>query len=281
MHLLRYNARRIYQKQELYMSHLLPTITHILARRPSENFADGLTTAELGQPDFEKAMQQYAMYLDTLRGFGLDVTVLEADSQFPDGCFVEDPLVILRDMAFVCRSGAEARRGEADSLLPHLGNLRVISAEAGAFIDGGDVLICADRVLIGLSERTNEAGATALKQALQTVQTDMRVDFVQFEGVLHLKSGLTEVAAGVLVHDPALKTEFDLSWAKVISLPPEEGYAADVMPVNDTIVIAAGFPTMHEIAARYYPDDKIVALDMSEFRKMDGGLTCLSLRYSV
>lgn len=258
--------------------HLLPPITRILSRRPTPNFADGLTTQDLGQPDVDLALQQYEAYLKALRDCGFSVTVLDAEASYPDGHFVEDPMIIFHDLAFVCKSGAEQRQGEAQGLLPQLADLRVIEISGDdAYMDGGDILICADRVLVGISERTTYAGAEALKKALQTVKADIRVDTVEFEGVLHLKSGLTELAPGVLIHDPALKTDYPLDWAEVITLPAEEGYAADTMPVNDTLFLAEGYPAALEIAGRYY--EKVITLDMSEFQKMDGGLTCLSLRY--
>lgn len=258
---------------------LLPDVTRILARRPAPNFADGLTTAEhLGKPDYQLALQQYDTYIENLRELGLDVMVLDADANFPDGHFVEDPVIIYGDMAFLCRSGANARRKEPQSLIPHLHDLRIIPVEdETAFMDGGDVLFCADRVLVGISERTNIAGANALHRALQTVKPDIRLDCVPFAGVLHLKSGLTELAPNVLLHDPALKTDYPLDWADVIELPATEGYGADVMPVNDAIFICQGFPTVRQAAEKYYTH--IIELNMSEFQKMDGALTCLSLRY--
>ena len=116
-----------------------------------------------------------------------------------------------------------------------------------------------------------------MKDALRSSRADIRVDYVRFSGVLHLKSGMTEIAPGVLLRDPAMKTNCDLSWARVITLPPAEGYAADAMPVNDTLFIAAGCPYAYRAASQHHA--RVVPLDMSEFRKMDGGLTCLSLRY--
>ena len=259
------------------MSHLLPPFTRALLRRPAPNFAAGLTTASLGAPDYAKAMRQYAGYVQALQEAELDVTVLPADESFPDGHFVEDPLVIFRDMAFLCRSGAPARQGESQALIPHLADLRLVEPPADALIDGGDVLICADRALVGISRRTNQAGYLALRAALKSAHADIQVEAVEFSGVLHLKSGLTELAPGILLHDRKLKTAHDLSWARVITLPPEEGHAADVMPVNDRVFIAAHCPVTAELAARYC--QQVVALDLSEFLKMDGGLTCLSLRY--
>ena len=260
------------------MSHLLPRFTRALTRRPASNFADGITeSAHLGAPDYDKALRQYAAYLAALEDCGLRVTALPGDERFPDGHFVEDPFVIFRGLAFHCRSGAASRRGEGESLKAHLSDLRIVEAPADAHIDGGDVLFCADRVLVGLSGRTNRAGWRALRAALRIVQPDIRVDAVPMRGMLHLKSGLTELAPGVLIHCPLLQLDYDLSWARVIELPPEEAHAADVMPVNDALVIAAGCPLA--LAAAEEVCSRVIALDMSEFVKMDGGLTCLSLRY--
>ena len=257
---------------------LLPPFTRALMRQPAPNFADGLTTsANPRPPDFARALRQHQAYAQALRACGLDVTVLPADERFPDGHFVEDPFVIFRDLAFHCRSGARARREEGESLIPHLSDLRIIEPPPAARIDGGDVLFCADRVLVGLSTRSNRAGYQALRDALRSVKADIRVDPVAFSGVLHLKSGLTELAPGVLIRDPALKTDYDLAWADVIELPPEEGYAADLMPINDTLFVAANCPRAYEAAAAHCP--RVITLDLSEFVKMDGGVTCLSLRY--
>lgn len=260
------------------MSRLLPPFTRALMRRPAANFAEGLTTSShLGAPDLELASRQYEAYAQALRDCGLIVTVAPADDRFPDGHFVEDPFVIFRDLAFQCRSGAPRRRDEGESLKPHLSQLRIIEPPADARIDGGDVLFCADRVLVGIGARSNHAGYDALRAALQTIQRDIRVDPVPFRGVLHLKSGLTELTPDVLIRAPALWTEDDFAWAKVIDLPAEEGYAADVMPVNDTVFIAANCPRAYDAATKHCA--QVVALDLSEFVKMDGGLTCLSLRY--
>ena len=260
------------------MSHLLPTFTRALMRLPAANFAEGVTTAaHATPPDYALALEQFQNYVGALRDCGLAVTVLPADERFPDGHFVEDPFVIYRDLAFHCRSGAPSRQGEGESLKPHLNDLRIVEAPAAARIDGGDVLFCSDRVLVGISRRTNRAGYRALRQALQSVQSDIRVYPLPFSGVLHLKSGLTELAPGVLIRDPALRTDFDLSWAEVITLPPKEGYAADVLPVNDWLFVAADCPGALSAAEQHC--SQVLALDMSEFVKMDGGLTCLSLRY--
>ena len=260
------------------MTHILPPFTRALARRPAHSFADGLTGADLGKPDFERTMQQYDAYMAAIKACGLETTILPADEGYPDGHYVEDAAIIFKDMVFFCRSGAPARQGEADAVAKNLTHLRqVFIAGDGAYIDGGDVLFCADRVLIGLSERTTKAGAEQLKAALQSVQSDLKVDFVNFGGVLHLKSGITELAPGVLVKSPLMQTDYIVETAETIILPQEESYAADVLPVNDTLLLPAGYPTLISIAEKHYTN--IIALDMSEFEKMDGGVTCLTLRY--
>src|SRR5687768_518338 len=128
---------------------LLGQFTKILARRPSPNLAEGLTTStHLGVPDYALAMRQYENYLQCLRDEGLAVTLLDYDSRFPDGHFVEDPIIIFHEMAFLCRSGALSRRHEGDSILSHLAGFRIERiTDNYAFLDGGDVLFCADRVL--------------------------------------------------------------------------------------------------------------------------------------
>ena len=254
---------------------------HALARRPAPNMADGLTeSSHLGPPDIALAMQQYDAYLDALRACGLAVRVLDVDDRFPDGHFVEDPAVIYGDLAFICRPADPSRRDEGAAIAVQLpSQLRQIHTTGqGAFIEGGDVLVCADQVLIGLGSRTNEAGAIQLKDALHSVAPDLPVYLVVFSGVLHLKSGLTELAPGVFVQDPQMQHSHDLA-GTTLMLPPEEGYAANVLPMNGKLLIAAGCPTLLEYARRYYDDREIIVVDKSEFHKMDGGLTCMSLRY--
>ena len=257
----------------------LPPFTRALLRQPAATVATGITKyAGLGAPDPDATQRQFEGYAEALRGLGLTLTILPADDRFPDGHYVEDTAVIFRDLAFITRPGADARRAEVESIAAHLSDLRIVRMQNDAArLEGGDVLFCADRVLIGLSERTNRAGAEELAAALHGIDPELRVDFVPFTGVLHLKSGLTELAPGILVRDPAMQIEAPLDVAQVIDLPPEEGYAACILPVNDAVIIPAGFPTIAALAHQHV--GQVISLDVSEFQKMDGGVTCLSLRY--
>ncbi len=257
---------------------LLPRFFHAVVRRPAHSFARGLTSrAHLGVPSYDETCAAFDRYVAALREAGLGVTELPAEEAYPDAHFVEDAAVLFHDTAFICRPANPTRRGEEQLMAPFLDRFRRVYAEGDATIEGGDVLFCHDRVLIGLSRRTNRVGAEQLRRAIHERLGSVRVDFVPFTGVLHLKTGLTEIAPGVLVHDPHMKLESALSGLEVVTLPPEEGYAASVLPINQHILIAAGFPTVAELAARHY--NEVHALPMGEIEKMDGGLTCLSLRF--
>lgn len=258
---------------------LLKPFTRALVRRPAPTFAEGITTrSALGVPTYAETLAQHDAYIEALREAGLEVTILEPDPQYPDGHFVEDPAVIFGDIAFICRPATVKRRGEEVAIAEALSHLTRVYAAGDATIEGGDVLFCRDRVLIGISRRTNRLGAEQLKNAIREHLGDVRVDFVPFTGVLHLKTGLTELTPGVLLHDPMMRFDTDIKFAELHTLQPQQGYAASVLPINNnTVIIADGFPTVRELAEKYYPH--VVALPMSEIEKMDGGLTCLSLRY--
>lgn len=257
------------------MSH--NTFTHALARYPTPNLCDGLTSQELGVPDFELAMQQYNAYLNALRECKIEVTILPGDPTYPDGCFVEDPAVIYKGLTFITQPGAASRLGEANSIADALQSRDLVRMTGNGRLDGGDVLFCADRVLIGISERTNREGAEQLCNALTHYEAGLRVEFVPFGGVLHLKSGITELAPGVLLRSPVMTCDFGFDFAETYLLPFPEAHGANVLPINNSVFIMKGYPTVRKLAEGYY--NRIVELPMTEFEKMDGSLTCLSLRY--
>jgi dimethylargininase len=252
--------------------------THAIIRTPLDNLGDGLTTQDLGAPDFRLALEQYNTYVETLKVCGLDVTTLPGDPAYPDGHFVEDAAVIYGKLAVITQPGAPERFGETKAIAEVLKDKHPVHMTGEARLDGGDVLLCADRVLIGVGKRTNLAGAEQLRNALQSYDSTIKVDFVPFDGMLHLKSGVTELAPGVLLLSPELKTDFQFDFGESHVVPIAESYAANVLPINDAILIIAGYPTVGELAARYCT--QVCALDMTEFQKMDGSLTCLSLRFS-
>lgn len=251
-----------------------------IVRTPGRNFADGITSASLGIPSFEKAITQHDGYCQALRGAGLEVTVLKPDLGYPDAHFVEDTAVIVGERAMLTRPGAASRRGEVAAirgpLMKHLGDIDEI-VDPGT-LDGGDVCEAGDRFYIGLSHRTNRAGAEQLATWLAAgAKSATFVDIRDLDSILHLKSGVSYLGEGRFVAIDALLPRLRLADDAVVRTEDAEEYAANCVRVNDVVLLPSGNPRLEEaLAAKGFSTQ---ALDMSEFRKMDGGLSCLSLRF--
>ena len=252
--------------------------THAIVRCPPRSLGRGLTTQNLGMPDIDLAMEQHAAYVAALKQLGLDVTILNAEEDYPDSVFVEDVAILHGGVAILTRPGAPSRIGEVESMREVLRSRMPIVELADSEsveLDGGDVLFCGKRVLVGLGFRTNEEGLRCLRQRLREIDPELSVEGVPFSGVLHLKSGITALRPEVLVYNPLCQMEMQFPFARMITLLLEQGYAANVLPINDTIFVIKGYPAVASAAHEYY--QRVIELDMSEFRKMDGSLTCLSL----
>jgi dimethylargininase len=253
--------------------------TAALARRVGATFADGLTRMPLGSPDLGRASEEHAAYIGALERQGITVAVLPSDDRYPDGPFVEDTAVITERGVILTNPGAPSRVGEvtaiADFLHARFGS--VLAIEAPGTVDGGDVCDAGNHVFIGLSSRTNAEGARQLAFALaQLGCTSARVDVNGYESFLHLKSALAALDPETLVVTAELAELNAFARYRRIVVPDDEAYAANCVRVNDVVFVASGFPrTRKLIEAAGWPTE---ALDMSEFAKMDGGLSCLSLR---
>ncbi|HET9793931.1 MAG TPA: N(G),N(G)-dimethylarginine dimethylaminohydrolase [Thermoanaerobaculia bacterium] len=258
----------------------MTVFTRAILRTPSSNFADGLTTAELGAPDVETALTQHREYARALERCGLALTILPPDPRFPDSCFVEDTAVLCGSTAIVTRPGAASRTGEVEEMRGRLAELfpSVRAIEPPGTLDGGDVCEADSRFFIGVSERTNEAGARQLANFLDAEgKSATLVDIRDTPGILHLKSGVTSIGDGRLVAIGALAENAAFSDFQVLTVASGEEYAANCVRVNDHVLVAAGFPRLESsLESLGYP---VTTVPMSEFRKMDGGLSCLSLRF--
>jgi dimethylargininase len=251
-----------------------------IVRKPGLNFAEGLTTFAGGAPDYQKAIVQHDAYCRALERCGLDVVLLEADLAHPDSTFVEDVAVATADFAVVTRPGAACRAGEVEGIREPLGRFfRVIhEIAAPGTLDGGDVCQAGRHFFIGISQRTNERGASELATILEREgYSTSLVDIDGMKNVLHLKSGVACVAEGKLVVCEQLAGREEFRGYELIRVAPEENYAANCVRVNDRLLIAAGFANF--AAAIDQHGLATIALDVSEFQKMDGGLSCLSLRF--
>lgn len=251
-------------------------LTTAIARRPSPNFADGLTTAELGAPDYELMCRQHRDYTATLEKLGLTVSVLEPLPGFPDGHFVEDVAVVTPALAVITRPGAPSRRGETAAMMPVLNGYKPLACiEAPGLLEGGDVAVAGQHIFIGLSERTNEAGAEQLGRLLEPQGYSWSLVPVG-EG-LHLKSSVNYLGEGILLLTADFAGRPDFSAYRQIVVETAERYAANSLLVNDTILMPKGFPRLRKKLDQL--GRSIIELDMSESEKMDGGLTCLSIRF--
>ena len=255
-------------------------ITKAIVKQPSTTFASGETSVDLGKPDFDKTLEQHEAYCDALESCGVELIRLPAEEQYPDSTFLEDTALLTSRGAVLTRPGAESRRGEVDSIAAVIRDYfqNLYSIEEPGTVDAGDVCEAGDHFFIGISRRTNEHGARQLAGILQSFNyTTSLIDIRSVSNILHLKSGLAYLHGKRLVIIDALREFEEFSGYNLICLNSTEEYAANCLSVSDRVLIASGFPTLkRELERLGY---QTITLEMSEFQKMDGGLSCLSLRF--
>jgi dimethylargininase len=235
-------------------------------------------------------LEQWEAYCAALESCGLILTRLEADLDHPDSTFVEDTAVLTPHGAMLTRPGAASRLGEVSAIA---GTVRGFYPEAERIVepgtlDGGDICEAGRHFFLGLSQRTNEEGARQLAEHLSREgYTSSCVDVRGMTSILHLKSGISYIGpvpgdSGPAEEETLVVMEEMADWPQfagydLLRVSPAESYAANCVRVNDRVLVAAGYPEMTgELKRRgYHP----LVLEMSEFRKMDGGLSCLSLRF--
>jgi dimethylargininase len=251
-----------------------------ILRPPSDNFAQGLTSQNLGIPDYALALEQHAAYGLALRYCGLELIELPADPRYPDATFVEDVAVLNRDCAILTHPGAANRVGEVEAIRPTLAGLfnRLETIELPGTLDGGDICEAEGHYFIGVSARTNPDGARQLADFLaQDGYHSTMVDIRGLPGILHLKSGLAYIGENRLVVWQTLAEHPAFQDYERLLIRPEETYSANCLRVNAAILLPVGSPHLH--ASLLGLGYRVITLDMSEFQKMDGGLSCLSLRF--
>lgn len=249
---------------------------HAITRRPSEEMVNGITTAGLGTPDYALALEQHDAYCQALTSLGLDVTVLEPEPGFPDCCFVEDTAVVCEHVAVIAPLGAPPRQGEQETIAPVLAKYKpTIRVESPAHFEGGDVLQVEKTFYIGLTERSNQAGAEALGAAV--AEHGYSWHAMECGPSLHFKTDVNYIGNNTLLISPFFENAPELAGYTRIVVDDDEAYARNCLHINGTNIVPAGFPkTLAKVEALGLP---VIVLDMSEFRKLDGGLTCLSLRF--
>jgi dimethylargininase len=251
--------------------------THAIVRKPCPEMVNGLTSANLGKPDYIKACEQHNNYVEALKSCGLKVKVLEADSNFPDSTFVEDAALCTKGFAVITNPGADSRNGEKYTIKPVLQEFFKVIEEIKSLgtLDAGDVMMAGNYFYIGISDRTNHEGAEQLIYILK--KYEMNGTKVPLYKMLHLKTGISYLeqnnllVSGEFIDNPVFE-EFSR-----IVVDEKESYAANSLWLNDKVLVAKGHPeTKSKIENAGYTT---IEIDVSEFQKLDGGLSCLSLRF--
>lgn len=251
-----------------------------IVRRPARSMVEGITSApELGKPDYGKALAQHDAYIEALEDCGVVVSVLEADEAYPDSCFVEDTAVLTRKCAIIDRPGARSRQGEEELMEPVVRGFypddRIARIVEPGTLEGGDVMMVGDHFYVGGSERTNEAGIQQFFTILE--KYGLTGSVVPLEHVLHLKTGVNYLEDGNMLVSGEFVTKPDFEQYNRIEIPEDEAYAANCIWVNGTVIVPEGYPTV--LKAVQDAGYETITVDTSEYRKLDGGLSCLSLRF--
>ncbi len=248
-------------------------LTHALVRPPGASFARALSSTNAAI-DVALAHMQHAEYCQALMEAGLTVERLPSDERFPDSCFMQDPAVVIAGRAIIGRLAAASRQGEEEALAEVLGSrFPLVRLIPPATLEGGDVLILPDRIVVGQSHRTNAAGVAQLAVAL--AGTGLPVYAAPVEPYLHLLTVVTQIGDGLLLALDGWPLPAPLADLEVLRAPQAESDAANVLGVGEHVIMPAGCPrTAAMLAARGF---EVLCAPITEFAKADGGVTCLSL----
>jgi dimethylargininase len=248
-----------------------------IVRTPCPSMINGITNATLGPPNYEVALEQHKKYIEALKQCRVFVTTLKPADEFPDSVFVEDAALLTLHCAIITNPGAPSRNPEPGLLKSTIRKFftSLEHIEASGTLDGGDVMMVGKHFFIGLSERTNEEGARQLIKILK--KYEMTSSIIPLKEMLHLKTGLSYLENNnLLIYGEFLNKEEFSSFNQIV-VDEDEAYAANSIWVNDTVIVPMGFPkTLKKIQDVGY---RTLTVDVSEFQKLDGGLSCLSLRF--
>jgi len=255
------------------------TFTHALCRSPAPSVVHGLRADDRGNPDPDVFAREHAGYVEALRAAGAEVIVLQQQDAFPDSVFIEDPALVLNGVAILLRPGAPSRTGEAAALRPALkANVgHVVDLPPGGYVDGGDILCSDSEVMVGLSARTDAAGAEALRPLVEDLGYRLRVLDTPAE-ILHFKTDSALLDAETILSTARLAATGCFDGYRVIEVPEGEEAAANAMRFNAHVFLADGFPaTADRLTNAGY---SVRALPVTQAALVDGGLSCMSLRYT-
>ncbi|MGF7007803.1 arginine deiminase family protein [Aminobacter sp. BE322] len=249
-----------------------------IVREPSRSVVNGLRADDRGNPTYEGVRSEHAAYIAAMRAAGVEVTVLPALEAFPDSIFVEDPALVFPEGAILLRPGAETRVRETAEISPTLKAMfgTVLDLPTPGFADGGDVLTTPKSVMIGLSARTDRAGADGLIASLERL--GRKGEIVQTpEGVLHFKTDCSLLDDETMLTTERLGRSGVFSRFRQVTIPAGEEPAANALRVNGVVMVGSDYPRTIEMLDKL--GYKVVPLKTTEIGKIDAGLSCMSLRW--
>lgn len=254
--------------------------THTISRTPGKSIAEGLRAGGGPDPDPALFLAQHQAYLAALADAGVETLCLPALEAFPDSVFVEDPALCFPEGAILLRPGAESRVGEAEAILPTLKEhfATVIELGGPGYVDGGDIMVTDREVLVGLSARTNEEGFEELAAILKEWGYSPRMMKTP-ENILHFKTASSYLGQDTILCTRDMVQSGLFEGYQTLEIPHGEDVAANAIRVNDTILMSAGFPKTAALLRDALPDLNVVELDTSQAARVDGGLSCMSLRF--
>lgn len=253
--------------------------SHALVRKPAHSVASGLRAADCGDPDAAAFSAEHRAYVAALEAAGLTVTVVEALERFPDSVFVEDTALCLASAAILLRPGAPSRAGEVGAIRPHLAEMvgHVDDLPGEGHVDGGDILATGTELLVGLSARTDIAGAEALRPFAERSGYNLRIVQTPAE-ILHFKTECGLLDAETVFATARLADTGCFADYRVLIAPKGEEAAANLIRVNDVVLVSDGFPqTRRQLERAGYT---LVVVPTGQAALLDGGLSCMSLRFS-
>ncbi|WP_113912475.1 dimethylarginine dimethylaminohydrolase family protein [Roseovarius dicentrarchi] len=254
--------------------------SHAISRRPGASVTGGLRAEDRGAPDPARMQAAHDTYVATLRSTGAEVIVLDPLEEYPDALFVEDTALCLPGGAVMMRPGAPSRMGEVAQMRPTLAALfeDLRDIQGPGHIEGGDILFTGREVLVGRSARTDAEGVAELRTILNEWGHPLR-ELQTPEGVLHFKTDCSLLDPETILSTRLLDSSDCFDGYRVLHLPEGEEAAANAIRFNDVVLLPDGFPKTAEMLTREGYD--LRPIDNTDCALLDGGMSCLSLRFNA
>ena len=254
--------------------------THAIVRQPAKSIVKGLRAVDIGSPDYDQMICDHNDYVEALVSAGVKVISLKPLDKFPDGQFVEDTALCLPEAVILMRPGAPSRLGEVCEIEPQLRDLfkAVYEIEKPGHIEGGDILVTGKEILVGRSARTNANGVSQLSEIVTPLGYVMREVFTPPE-ILHFKTDCSLLGPDEILSTKRLQASGCFDGYRVINVADGEEASANAIRVNDYLIMPAGFPKTKAILEDH--GYKVKVINNTECAKLDGGMSCLSLRLNL